>query len=87
MRPDFMLLLKKLMHADQIDVSYFAAGIIAHLASDGSEAWLVSTTDREEILVELVSLRKQPAVYFRIRDLWHVLFVYFSKCPSNLYYT
>ncbi|XP_069126204.1 protein zyg-11 homolog B-like [Argopecten irradians] len=53
MRTDNLILLKKLIHAEQIDVSYFAAGIIAHLASDGAEAWLVSSTDREEILQEL----------------------------------
>ncbi|XP_021353883.1 protein zyg-11 homolog B-like [Mizuhopecten yessoensis] len=53
MRTDSLILLKKLMHAEQIDVSYFAAGIIANLASDGAEAWLVSSTDREEILGEL----------------------------------
>lgn len=43
------------MHADQIDVGYFAAGIIAHLASDGPQSWLVGTPEREELLNELVS--------------------------------
>jgi len=43
------------MHAQLIDVSYFAAGIIAHLASVGTDAWLVCGTslDRQEILQEL----------------------------------
>lgn len=30
---------RKLLHSSQIDVSYFAAGIMAHLASQGEEAW------------------------------------------------
>ena len=41
------------MQATQIDVSYFAAGIIAHLASDGIEKWLVGS-EKEEILTQLV---------------------------------
>lgn len=28
-----------LLHSQQIDVSYFAAGILAHLASEGEKAW------------------------------------------------
>lgn len=54
MREDFMMLGRRLMHAQQIDVSYFAAGIVAHLASDGMSAWKLSGIDREEILKELV---------------------------------
>jgi hypothetical protein len=56
MRDDFMMLGRRLMHASQIDVGYFAAGIIAHLASDGPQAWLVGHPEREELLEELVSL-------------------------------
>lgn len=53
MRDDFMMLGRRLMHAETIDVGYFAAGIIAHLASDGPQAWLVGTPEREELLSEL----------------------------------
>ncbi|KAK3611985.1 hypothetical protein CHS0354_011644 [Potamilus streckersoni] len=53
MRTDFLLLVKHLLHAQQIDVSYFAAGIIAHLASDGEDKWLIAETDRHDILDDL----------------------------------
>ncbi|XP_054290704.1 protein zyg-11 homolog B-like [Macrosteles quadrilineatus] len=35
----FIDLLRNLLHSSQIDVSYFAAGIMAHLASQGKKAW------------------------------------------------
>jgi len=47
---------RKLLHSDHIDVSYFAAGIIAHLASDGAETWVVDVVTRQELLQELVSM-------------------------------
>ncbi|KAK3092105.1 hypothetical protein FSP39_025250 [Pinctada imbricata] len=62
MREDFLMLSKGLMQGAQIDVSYFAAGIIAHLASDGIESWMVSS-EKEDILIELgkvVLQWKQP---------------------------
>lgn len=37
-----------------LDVSYFAAGIVAHLASDGAETWTVPTISRQDVLDELV---------------------------------
>ena len=48
------------MHSEHIDVSYFAAGIVAHLASseaDSSGNWpaTIECTSREEILQDLVS--------------------------------
>ncbi|CAG2054174.1 unnamed protein product, partial [Timema podura] len=49
----FLLILRKLLHSKHIDVSYFAAGIIAHLASDGPEAWIVTTVSRTALLQEL----------------------------------
>lgn len=42
-----------LLQSPNIDVSYFAAGIIAHLASDGEECWKISVYTREEMLMEL----------------------------------
>ena len=49
------------MHPDHIDVSYFAAGIVAHLASSetggGSGHWpaTIKCSTRDEILQDLVS--------------------------------
>lgn len=47
------MLSKQLLRASQIDVSYFAAGIISHLASESIQKWLVVSA-KEDILKELV---------------------------------
>ncbi|XP_055956533.1 protein zyg-11 homolog B isoform X1 [Patella vulgata] len=53
MREDFIMLANQLLDAEHIDVSYFAAGIVAHLASDGEETWVISGTLRIEVLEKL----------------------------------
>ena len=50
----FLNLLRKLLYSKQIDVSYFAAGIVAHLASD-SIPWQAQHTNRMELISNLVS--------------------------------
>ncbi|XP_076353569.1 protein zyg-11 homolog B-like [Tachypleus tridentatus] len=60
---DFLNVLRLLLHSRHIDVSYFAAGIVAHLASDGPSAWIVTSVPREVMLKELgdvVSHWQQP---------------------------
>lgn len=53
---DFFFFCRQLLRTTHIDVSYFAAGIIAHLASDGEEAWRdIAGMQRADILEELVS--------------------------------
>lgn len=42
-----------LLQSEHIDVSYFAAGIVAHLASDGDLNWSVDCYARGEMLNEL----------------------------------
>lgn len=49
----FISRLRKLLHSTHIDVSYFAAGIIAHLASDGVDQWTVTSVERPILLKEL----------------------------------
>ncbi|KAK1165118.1 hypothetical protein AOXY_G13570 [Acipenser oxyrinchus oxyrinchus] len=44
-----------LLHSSEVEVSYFAAGIIAHLMSRGEEAWTLSTTLRTSLLQQLHS--------------------------------
>ncbi|XP_040564607.1 protein zyg-11 homolog B isoform X2 [Lepeophtheirus salmonis] len=39
MNDSFLIILRKLLHASNIDVSYFAAGIVAHLASTAPICW------------------------------------------------
>ncbi|KAH9488283.1 Protein zyg-11 B [Bulinus truncatus] len=54
MREDFIMLIKQMLHGEHIDVSYFAAGILAHLCSDGDEAWRsIAGLDRYDILEDL----------------------------------
>ena len=55
MNDDFLGTLKCLLHSQQIDVSYFAAGIFAHLASEGPGAWTSDVVPRHQILNDMVS--------------------------------
>jgi Zyg-11 family protein len=48
-----------LLKSENIDVSYFAAGIVAHLASDGADQWTVASHTRAEMLGELKSAVSQ----------------------------
>lgn len=48
-----------LLKSEHIDVSYFAAGIVAHLASDGPQCWTVTSYPRNEMLQELGSAVSQ----------------------------
>ncbi|XP_059470617.1 protein zyg-11 homolog B-like [Neocloeon triangulifer] len=49
----FLNHLRDLLHSEHLDVSYFAAGIVAHLASDGAETWTVPIISRADMLDEL----------------------------------
>lgn len=46
---------RSLLHSEHIDVSYFAAGIVAHIASEGEEFWSCSCISWKEMIDELVS--------------------------------
>ncbi len=41
--------------SDGIEVSYNAAGVLAHIASDGPEAWIIMSPTREEVLDKMYS--------------------------------
>ncbi|XP_055687594.1 protein zer-1 homolog [Lutzomyia longipalpis] len=41
--------------SDGIEVSYNAAGVLAHIASDGAEAWSIETPSRREVLSRMVN--------------------------------
>lgn len=38
-----------------LQVSYNAAGVLAHIASDGPEAWTIKEPSRDEVLVSMVN--------------------------------
>ncbi|XP_061389099.1 protein zer-1 homolog [Musca vetustissima] len=40
--------------SDGIEVSYNAAGVLAHIASDGPEAWTIKEPSRDEVLANMV---------------------------------
>ncbi|XP_071378482.1 protein zyg-11 homolog [Centroberyx affinis] len=44
-----------LLHSSEVEVSYFAAGILAHLTSRGEEAWTLSLSLRSSLLEQLHS--------------------------------
>uniref|UniRef100_A0A3Q1EC80 Zyg-11 family member, cell cycle regulator n=1 Tax=Acanthochromis polyacanthus TaxID=80966 RepID=A0A3Q1EC80_9TELE len=45
--------IKTLLHSPEVEVSYFAAGILAHLTSRGEEAWTLSPNLRSSLLEQL----------------------------------
>lgn len=53
MKDKLIRILKDLLHSSHIDVSYFAAGIVAHLASDGPDHWTVTCFSLNDMLREL----------------------------------
>lgn len=42
-------------NSDGIEVSYNAAGVLAHIASDGPEAWTIQSPSREDVLGRMYS--------------------------------
>nr|XP_029542164.1 protein zyg-11 homolog isoform X3 [Oncorhynchus nerka] len=51
-----------LLHSPEVEVSYFAAGILAHLTSRGEAAWTLSITLRSDLLEQLVCALYHPEV-------------------------
>lgn len=50
--------ISSLLHSPEVEVSYFAAGILAHLTSRGKEAWALSPSLRSSLLEQLVGISK-----------------------------
>lgn len=48
--------IRTLLHSQEVEVSYFAAGILAHLTSRGEEAWTLSAGLRSSLLEQLVGI-------------------------------
>lgn len=42
-------------NSDGIEVSYNAAGVLAHIASDGPDIWTITTPSREDVLNRMYS--------------------------------
>ena len=60
------------MFSSEIEVSYFAAGIAAHLASDENIDWSKVVIDKNQIIKELVRPR------LIIKFSWTYVIVFFS---------
>lgn len=56
MTTEFITVFAELLNStsDGIEVSYNAAGVLAHIASDGPEIWGISSPSREDVLDSLV---------------------------------
>ncbi|XP_019334749.1 protein zyg-11 homolog B isoform X2 [Alligator mississippiensis] len=52
---DFIDTIGELLCSTEIEVSYFSAGIIAHLISRGEQAWTLSPTQRKSLMEQLHS--------------------------------
>ncbi|XP_025062438.1 protein zyg-11 homolog B isoform X2 [Alligator sinensis] len=52
---DFIDTIGELLCSTEIEVSYFSAGIIAHLVSRGEQAWTLSPTQRKSLMEQLHS--------------------------------
>lgn len=42
--------------ADGIEISYNSAGVLAHLVSDGEEAWKVVNMCRDNIMADIIKV-------------------------------
>lgn len=56
MTPEFITEFANLLDSssDGIEVSYNAAGVLAHIASDGESAWAISKPTRDRVLIRMV---------------------------------
>lgn len=56
MTSEFITVFAELLNStsDGIEVSYNAAGVLAHIASDGADAWTIPSPSREDVLESLV---------------------------------
>ncbi|XP_055700674.1 protein zer-1 homolog [Phlebotomus papatasi] len=56
MTSEFITVFANLLESssDGIEVSYNAAGVLAHIASDGAEAWTIETPSRQQVLSRMV---------------------------------
>lgn len=56
MTTEFITVFSNLLDSssDGIEVSYNAAGVLAHIASDGVEAWTIESPTRHEVLTRMV---------------------------------
>ncbi|XP_043257797.1 protein zer-1 homolog [Colletes gigas] len=62
---DYMMFVEKLLHSgsDNIEIPYNAAGILAHIASDGVEAWTIERPNRNKILELMVEAIEQWDIF------------------------
>lgn len=56
MTSEFITVFAELLNStsDGIEVSYNAAGVLAHIASDGGDSWKIMSPSREDVLDSLV---------------------------------
>lgn len=79
--------IRTLLHSQEVEVSYFAAGILAHLTSRGEEAWTLSSDLRSSLLEQLVGNRQKllalqycTQLFIKVDSSLLPLFVSLARC-------
>lgn len=63
--------ISSLLHSPEVEVSYFAAGILAHLTSRGEEVWTLSPCLRCHLLKQLVGVQQNCFKVMDMNDMEH----------------
>lgn len=58
--------IRTLLHSPEVEVSYFAAGILAHLTSRGKDAWTLGPELRSSLLEQLVRVSNRKTYFLKI---------------------
>lgn len=78
--------IRSLLHSPEVEVSYFAAGILAHLTSRGEKVWTLDLSHRAMLLEQLVStnvIRKTKDTFRDPRK--HLIFTITKKLSTFNY--
>ena len=84
---DTLCYCRELLHSSQLDVSYFAGGVISHLLADDSTRCMLSTTDAQELRAELVSAVVSLHFAWGVAEAKCILVtaICVSVCPSPIF--
>ena len=81
---------KEIMHKCTLQVSYNAAGVLAHMASDGPEAWTVRQPERSGSLLTITKWLTKIIIGKMEGKISYLIFVNFftrAKFLENKIYT
>lgn len=76
--------IRDLLHSPEVEVSYFAAGILAHLTSRGEEAWTLSLSSRASLLEQLVGMINAYILHLNTGLFANVCLILIDLCDPPL---